>query len=74
MATVNAECQHFGYCLTCLPGIADFKLECKFKLSQFCAGTQEAQARVQDVTYRRGEETYTRAETLAVVQRTGSCR
>ncbi len=73
-ATIKASCNHFGYCYTCSPGISSFKLECNFKMSHFCHGTQEAEARVQDVTYRRGEETYTRAETLAVVRRTGACR
>lgn len=37
------SCSHAGYCFTCMPGF-DGKMNCGFKFSAMCSGTQ-------DVTY-----------------------
>ena len=38
----EVSCSKSGYCYTCMPGMMDMKMECKFKFSNHCSGKQNA--------------------------------
>ncbi|MEY5060671.1 MAG: hypothetical protein RIS45_592 [Planctomycetota bacterium] len=44
------SCTHFAYCFTCMPGF-NGKMDCSFKASAFCPGTQTALFKVTPRTY-----------------------
>lgn len=39
-AVEQASCTTFGWCMTCMPGINNMKMECSFKPSLYCPGTR----------------------------------
>ncbi len=56
--TRERSCTKPGYCYTCMPGF-DGKMNCSFKFSPFCGGTQLAteQRTPMRITYDNGEFT-----------------